>query len=134
MGEPYQILVDPQTRCPVIYYKEGARAFWQLSQAPAAEIKTRVYNINGVLPPYSAQELVDTVTGLIPQAKLSFAPDPKINQMMQHIGRLQLDDSKARAEWGWRSTYDLPAMVRQFIADFQASRAHPTNEQGLSHA
>jgi threonine 3-dehydrogenase len=127
LNEPYQILVEPKTRCPVVYFKEGARGLWQLSQAPAADIKTRVYNINGVLPPYSAQELVEAVTSLIPQARLSFAPDPKISQMMQHIGRLQLDDSRARAEWGWRSAYDLVAMVRQFIADFQAGHSVPNH-------
>jgi threonine 3-dehydrogenase len=120
MGEPYQILVDPDTRCPVIYYKDTAQALWQLAKAPESRIKTRVYNITGVSPQYSARELADTVSSVIPGAQLSFAPDPEISRMISRLGRLELDDSKARAEWGWQPTRDLPGMVNQFIEDFHA--------------
>lgn len=123
LGEPYQILVDPDTRCPVIYYKDAAQALWQLYMAPESGIKTRVYNINGVAPPYSAGELVDQVRSAIPGAQLSFAVDPKINQMISRLGRLDLDDAKARVEWGWRPSFDLPGMVRQFIEDFYKDQA-----------
>lgn len=123
LGEPYQILVDPDTRCPVIYYKDAAQALWQLYMAPESGIKTRVYNINGVAPPYSAGELVDQVRSVIPGAQLSFAVDPKINQMISRLGQLDLDDAKAQAEWGWRPSFDLPGMVRQFIEDFHKDQA-----------
>lgn len=122
-GEPYKILVDHDTRCPVIYYKDTAQALWRLAQAPESKIKTRVYNITGVSPSYSAGELVEEVKSVIPGARLSFAPDPEINRMIHRIGQLDLDDSKAQAEWGWRPTYDLPGMVRQFIEDFHKDQA-----------
>ncbi len=122
-GEPYQILVDPDTRCPVIYYKDAAQALWQLAQAPESGIKTRVYNVTGVSPPYSAGELVDEVRSVIPGAQLSFEIDPEINRMISRLGRLDLDDSKAQAEWGWRPTYDLPGMVRRFIEDFHKDQS-----------
>ena len=123
LGEPYQILVEPDTRCPVIYYKDAAQALWRLYMAPESGIKTRVYNISGVAPPYSAGELVDQVRSVIPGAQLSFAVDPKINQMISRLGRLELDDAKARAEWDWRPSFDLPGMVRQFIEDFHKDQA-----------
>jgi threonine 3-dehydrogenase len=119
LGEPYEILVEPETRCPVVYYKDAARALWQLSQAPQSGIKSRVYNINGVHPPYSAGELAEQVRSSIPGAKLSFSPDPEINRLMSGVARLDLDDSRARAEWGWQPPRDLPGMVGQFIADFK---------------
>ncbi|MFH1059851.1 MAG: NAD(P)-dependent oxidoreductase [Pseudomonadota bacterium] len=120
-GDAYQILVEPQTRCPVIYYRDTVRALWELGMAPEAGIKTRVYNINGVAPSFSAQELVDEVTRQVPGARLSFTPDPEINRMLSQVGQLDLDDSRARQEWGWLAGYDLPSMVSQFIADFRAS-------------
>ena len=119
-NQPYQILVEPQTRCPVIYYRDAARALWELSLAPAADIKTRIYNVCGVNPTFSAQELVDAVVSLVPSAQLDFTPDPTITQMLSQIGQMKIDDSRARAEWGWRADYDLPGMVRQFMADFDA--------------
>lgn len=118
LGEPYQILVGPQMRCPVIYYQDSAKALWQLSQAPESSIKTRIYNINGVYPAYSAAELVEEVRGAVPGAQLNFAIDPEINRMISGVAKLDLDDSNAREEWGWRAPRDLPGMVRQFIADF----------------
>lgn len=122
LGEPYQILVDPDVRCPVVYYKDAVQALWRLFLAPASEIKTRVYNINGVSPSYSAGELAEEVRSVIPGARLSFAVDPRINKLIGELGRLELDDSKAQAEWGWRSSYDLPGMVRQFIEDFHGEQ------------
>jgi threonine 3-dehydrogenase len=123
LGQPYQILVDPETRCPVIYYKDAAQALWQLFKAPESGIKTLVYNVNGVIPPYSAGELVEEVRSAIPGARLSFAIDPQINQMISRLGRLELDDSKARAEWGWQPSSDLPGMVRRFIQDFHKDQS-----------
>ncbi|MCB2229011.1 MAG: NAD(P)-dependent oxidoreductase [Desulfarculaceae bacterium] len=119
-GLPYEILVEPDTRCPVIYYRDTVRALWELGNAPETGIKTRVYNITGMKPSYSAQELVDEVSARVPGARLSFAPDPRINRMLSQLGQLQLDDSRARQEWGWQAGYDLPGMVEQFIADFRA--------------
>ena len=122
-GLPYEILVEPGTRCPVIYYRDTVRALWELGNAPETGIKTRVYNISGMKPSYSAQELVDEVSARVPGARLSFAPDPRINGMLSQLGQLQLDDSRARGEWGWQAGYDLPGMVRQFMADFKAMQA-----------
>ncbi len=119
-GEPYEILVEPETRCPVIYFRDAARALWELAQAPEADITTRVYNITGVRPAFSAQELVDAVRAALPEARLGFAPDPEINALISQIGKLKLEDSKARSEWGWQAGYDLPGMVRQFIVDYHA--------------
>ncbi|MCF8031920.1 MAG: NAD-dependent epimerase/dehydratase family protein [Desulfarculaceae bacterium] len=124
--KPYALLVEPQTRCPVIYYRDAARALWELSQAPEEDIKTRVYNVAGTRSTFSAQELVDQVKAMVPEAELSFAPDPDISRMMSQVARLELDDSRAREEWGWQAGYDLESMVRQFRDDFRA--ANPDNE------
>ena len=121
-GKPYQIPVEPETRCPTIYFKDAARAFWLLAQADAAALTAKVYNIASSRPAYSAGELAQTVRAYLPQAKLSFQPDPKITSLLQHIGRLDLDDSNARRQWGWEPRYGLPAMVEDFITEFNQYR------------
>lgn len=114
LGEPYDILVEPATRCPTIYYKDAARALMEMAMAPVQRIKTKVYNINGFNPAYSADELVEAVRGLVPEARLGFTPDPEITTLIQAIGSRPLDDGHARQEWGWRPGYDLPGMIEDF--------------------
>lgn len=121
-GRPYRVLVEPETRCPTMYYKDAARAFHQLGQAPAERIQTKVYNVAGQRPAYTAAQLVETVREMVPGADLAFTPDARISQLLQAIGRLDLDDSPAQREWGWRPAFDLPAMVADFAAEY---RAHP---------
>lgn len=123
-GNPYRITVPPETRCPAMYCKDAARALWLLSMADEVNIKTRVYNITGARPAYSALELAEEVRRHLPQADLDFAPDLETSRLIEHIGRLDLDDSPARQEWGWEPSYDLPAMVADFIEDFNRYREY----------
>ena len=123
MGEPYRILVSPGTRCAVIYYKDAAQAFWQLSQAPVENIRTKVYNLIGVDPPYSAEELVEAVRKAVPGADLGFTVDPEVDGLLANIGRMAISDARARKEWGWRPLNDLPGLIEQFRADFLEMRS-----------
>lgn len=121
-GRPYRVPVEPGTRCPTMYYKDTARAFHLLGMAPAGQIKTKVYNVAGQRPAYTAAQLVDAVRAQVPGADLDFTPDANISQLLQAIGRLDLDDSPARREWGWAPAYGLESMVADFAAEY---RAHP---------
>ena len=118
LGKPYRLLVSPGTRCAVIYYKDAARAFWQMGLAPAKNIKTRVYNVIGVDPPYTAGELVAEVKKALPRADLDFEVDPEVDALMKNIGSLAISDAKAREEWGWRPHMDLAGLIGQFREDF----------------
>jgi nucleoside-diphosphate-sugar epimerase len=122
-GNPYELRVMPETRCPTIYFKDSARAIWLLSEAEASKVPTAVYNIAGITPPYSAQELVGLVRDRIPGACLTFNPDPDIMELLQELGRLKIDDSNAVKEWNWHLAYDLPAMVDDFIEEFNQNRS-----------
>lgn len=121
-GLPYRVPVGPETRCPTIYYKDAAQAFFMLAKADAASIKSKVYNVAGQSPAYTAAQLVEAVRGHLPQADLSIDPDPNISRLLQGLSRLALDDGPARREWGWRPSFDLEQMVADFVAEF---RAHP---------
>lgn len=114
LGRPYEILVEPETRCPTIYYKDAARALMELALAPVSRIKTKVYNINGFSPAYSAAELAAAVEDKVPGARLAFKPDQEISSLIQAIGSRELDDGHARREWGWAPGYDLPGMIDDF--------------------
>ncbi|NPU85992.1 MAG: NAD-dependent epimerase/dehydratase family protein [Syntrophaceae bacterium] len=123
-GLSYKLSCSPETRCPVLYYKDAAEAVLSLSRAEAAAIETRVYNIAGITPPFSAAELVAMVERRISGARLSFVPDPVVVRLLREIGALKIRDDAAAREWGWRLSYPLEAMVEDFIAEFEQHRSY----------
>jgi threonine 3-dehydrogenase len=123
-GDPYVLKCNPDTRCPVLYYKDAARALAELSAAAPDKVNTRIYNIAGITPPYSAQELVDGIVAKVPAATLSFDPDPVIVALLQELGALQISDDCAQAEWGWRSGYTLETMIQDFISEFEDNKRY----------
>ena len=75
MGHPYSVYVAPHVRIPIMYIHDAARAFFELAQAPLAQIKTVNYIVLGPPPLPTAQELVDSVKAKIPGDSLeSFGP------------------------------------------------------------
>ncbi len=117
-GNPYEIFCEPETRCPAIYFKDAARAVLLLSEADRERVPTMIYNIAGIAPPFSARELVETVRSRIPEAQLTFNPDPAVTRLLNELGRITFDESAARKEWGWQPQFTLEAMVDDFILEF----------------
>jgi threonine 3-dehydrogenase len=116
-GKPFTIWVKPETRVPVMYIKDAARATVQLATAPAEQIKTVTYLVDGKKPTPSAQELADAVRTKLPTAQITFRPDLEIQRIIDSV--LPLDDRNARQEWAWEPTYTLEHMVEDFLDDLQ---------------
>jgi len=73
-GNPYTINVKPETRFPVMYFKDAARAIVELGAAPIENIKMVNYVTTGATPVASAQELVDMVKARIPPPRSISSP------------------------------------------------------------
>jgi len=122
-GNPYRIPVDPAMRCPTIYYKDVVRALWMLNLATPEKIKTRVYNLSGCRPYYTARDLCDRVRYHLPDADLDFEIDARINALLGGLARIDLDDENAQREWGWTPTFDLDGMIADFSATLKGMDA-----------
>ncbi len=83
-GNPFTIWVPPETRCPVIYFKEAASAIVELRQAPLRNIKTVNYLIGGITPVASAGELADMVRARVSGAQIDFKPNPELLPMLPY--------------------------------------------------
>jgi nucleoside-diphosphate-sugar epimerase len=123
-GLPYTLNCEPGTRCPALYYKDAAMALRMLSATEPSRIETRVYNIAGITPPFSAAELVDAIEKRIPGSRLSFNPDPVVVALLRELGALKISDESARKEWGWKLSYPLAEMVDDFIREFRQSEKY----------
>ena len=117
-GNPYVIQVSESLRLRFIYVKDAALSLMKLADADAGRLTTRVYNLDGFSA--STRELVDAVLASVPDAHITWEFDPEYQHVMDtQYGNIQhrMDDSLARKEWDWSTSYSLPEAVRDFVAD-----------------
>ena len=69
-GNPFTIWVRPETRVPLLYFKDAALATVALAEAPADRIKMVNYLLGGPRP--TALELVNLVRQRFPEAEINF--------------------------------------------------------------
>jgi len=117
-GNPFVVWVKPETRCPLLYYKDAARGTIELADAPADRIETVHYLMDGVPPTPSAGEIADAVRARIPTARISFEPNLETQALLDKA-LLPIDDSAAEREWDWQPRFDLDAMVDDFLREMR---------------
>ena len=83
-----------------------------LATAEPAKLSRRCYNLRGHL--VTVQELVDRVRRVVPDATLMFEPDPVIVDGIRSMPG-QLDDTRAREDWGFRPRYSLDEAIADFV-------------------
>ncbi len=113
----YVCFVRPDTRLPMMYMPDTIRAILDLMAAPSERITIRSsYNLSAVS--FSAQELVEEIQRQMPGFTCSYTPDSR--QAIADSWPSEIDDAKAREDWGWRHSYDLPALVRDMLEKLPA--------------
>ncbi len=117
-GNPYTVYVSPETRTPVMYFKDAASCVIKLARAPRENIQMVNYLVAGVKPVATAQELADIVKSRIPGAKIEFKPDMELQKILDKLLH-PLDDGIAEMEWGWKADYNQEKIVDDFIAEMK---------------
>jgi threonine 3-dehydrogenase len=108
----YEAFCRPDTVIPLMYMPDALRALVELSEAPGDRLTRRVYNITAFSP--RADQIAAAVHSRVPGAKLTFRPDPRRQDILDSWPR-RLDDSTARADWGWRPEFDLEQMSDDLV-------------------
>ncbi len=104
----YTSFLKAGTRLPMMYMPDAIRATIELMEAPAEKIKVRTsYNVAGMS--FSPEEIAGEIEKHIPQFQMQYAPDYR--QQIADSWPQSIDDSCARADWGWRPEYDLATMT-----------------------
>ena len=108
----YTCFVRPETRLPMMYMPDAIQAILNLMQADPASIKIRSsYNVTAVS--FAAEELVAAIQKHLPKFTCRYQPD--FRQAIADSWPTTIDDSQARADWGWQQTYTLPAIVEDML-------------------
>jgi nucleoside-diphosphate-sugar epimerase len=111
-GKPYACFVRDDTRIPFMAMPDAVQALLRLEAAPRSSLTREVYNVGSFNP--SAGEVAERVRRAFPEAKITFAPDLK-RQSIVDSWPVDVDDSAARADWGWRPDYDINRAFDEYL-------------------
>lgn len=108
----YICFLSENTYLPMMYMDDAIRATIELMQAPVEKIKSRMsYNLSAMS--FSPKEIAEEIKNNIPNFKISYAPDHR--QAIADGWPGSIDDSVARADWGWNPEFDLKKMTADML-------------------
>jgi nucleoside-diphosphate-sugar epimerase len=108
----YVCFVKEDTVLPMMYMPDCMKAAIDLMEADASKINHRTsYNVNAMS--FSAGELAAEIKKYIPNFRCEYKPD--FRQKIADSWPMSIDDSTAKKEWGWKSSYDLASMTKDMI-------------------
>ncbi len=111
-NQPYKCFVGPDAKIPFMAMPDAVNAMVNLLQADRAKLTDTVYNISGFS--VSAKEIAERVKQSFPNAQISFEPDPVRSRIVDSWPE-DIDDSKARADWGWKPAYDFARAFDEYL-------------------
>ena len=111
-GEPYACFVRPDTRIPFMAMLDGIEALLKLAHAPREQLTRTAYNLTAFSP--SADEVRTVVLKAFPGATITFEVDRK-RQGIVDSWPADVDDSAARADWGFKPAYDFDRAFREYL-------------------
>lgn len=108
------------TYLPMMYMEDAIRGTIDLMNVPSEKVKNRMsYNFSAIS--FSPKDIADEIKKRIPDFEIKYEPD--FRQAIADSWPKKIDDSEARADWGWRHEYDLPKMVDVMLENLKIKLA-----------
>ena len=119
-NETYDCFLEAETTLPMIYMPDAIRATIELMDAAAEKVKIRSsYNVAGVS--FNPRELAAAIAEVRPDFAITYTPDSR--QGIAATWPQSLDDSVARADWGWQPRVGTAAMVADMLKNIDVSQS-----------
>lgn len=111
----YTCFLGPDTRLDMMYMPDAKKAAIEVMEVDPSRLAHRnAFNVTAMN--FTPEELAAEIRKHIPEFKIDYQVDP-IRQAIADSWPRSLDDSAARAEWGWDPEFDLPDMVGDMLAN-----------------
>jgi nucleoside-diphosphate-sugar epimerase len=108
----YTSFLKEDTYLPMMYMPDAIRGTIELMEAPADKISVRTsYNLSSMS--FSPKEIAESIKKHIPEFTINYKPDYR--QQIADSWPQSIDDSQARADWGWKHEYDLDKMTKDML-------------------
>ena len=112
----YTSFLSENTYLPMMYMDDAIRATIQIMEMPKEMMKFGMsYNLSAIS--FSPKELSEAIKKYIPDFKINYNPDSRQN--IADSWPKSIDDSVARADWGWKHEYDLQKMVNEMLENLR---------------
>jgi len=116
----YTCFLREDTRLPMMYMPDCLKCTLDLMEADFGKLKHHS-SFNVTAMSFTAGELAAEIRRHIPSFECRYEPD--FRQAIADSWPASVDDSAARAEWGWKPDYDLAAMTRDMLAALKKREA-----------
>jgi len=111
-GEAYECFVRPDTTIPFMAMPDASEALLRPAAAPRARLTRTAYNVAAFSK--SADEIRTTVVDAFPGARIAYKMDRK-RQGIVDSWPADVDDSAARADWGFTPAFDYERAFREYL-------------------
>ncbi len=118
-GKPYTCYVREDTALPMMYMPDCLRSAIDLMEVPCARLRWRTYNVTAMS--FTAGELAAEIRRHVPGFEVEYKPD--FRQAIADSWPRSIDDSAARADWGWTPRYGLGEMAEEMLAALRRRHA-----------
>lgn len=128
----YSCFLQPNTRLDMMYMPDAIHAAIELMEVDPEMLKHRnAFNITAVS--VTPEELALEIVKHLPDFTIDYKVDP-IRQSIADSWPQSVDDSEARAQWGWSPCYDLPLMVTDMLKTLGQKLTVANHDQGTPNA
>ena len=111
-GKEFECYLDENEALPMMHMDDAIRATLELMEAPIDCVRVRTsYNLSGCS--FSPFDLNNEIKKTIPEFKTVYSPD--IRQQIASSWPDSIDDTDARADWGWKAVYDVEGLVKAML-------------------
>lgn len=111
-GKKYECFVRKDSAIPFLAMPDAINALINLSDAPRKKLTRLIYNVVGFAP--TAKEIQREVNIFFPKAKINYLVDKK-RQKIVDSWPSDLDDSYAKADWGWKAKYNFRKTFEDYL-------------------
>jgi nucleoside-diphosphate-sugar epimerase len=112
-NKKYASFIKAGTQMDMMYMPDALKAIHDLMEANSDKLLHRnAFNITAM--GFDPEMIGAEIKKHIPEFELSYDVDP-IRQAIADSWPNSLDDSCAKAEWGWNPTYDLESMTKDML-------------------
>lgn len=111
-GQAYKSFVGPDARIPFMAMPDAVTALLTLLEADREKLTDTVYNVTAFSP--TAGQIAERVRKAFPGADITFEPDA-VRSKIVDSWPADMDDSRARADWGWKPAYDVDRAFDEYL-------------------
>ena len=116
----YTCFLSEDTRLPMMYMDDAIRATIEIMKAPAENIIIRSsYNLSAM--DFTPKEITAAIQQQLTEFTISYEPD--FRQKIADSWPQSIDDSSARADWGWNHDFNLQSMTADMLAHLSELKA-----------